>query len=36
LENKRWCVDYHNTTDFAEDIGAKVFVTSSKTGLNIR
>lgn len=35
LDNKRRCVDYHNTTDFAEEIGAKVLVTSSKTGLNI-
>jgi hypothetical protein len=36
MENKRRCVDYHNTTDFADEIGAKVLVTSSKTGLNIR
>jgi len=28
-------VDYHTTTDYAQDVGAKLFETSSKDGLNI-
>ena len=28
-------VDYHATTDFADEVGAKLFETSSKDGLNI-
>ena len=35
-KDKRRFVDYHDTTDLADEIGAKVFVTSSKTGQNIR
>lgn len=33
--NKNRAVDYHNTTDFCNDIQAKLFETSSKTGTNI-
>merc|ERR1719402_1371744 len=34
-DNKKRAVDYHNTTDFADEIGAQLFETSSKTGHNI-
>jgi len=34
-DNKKRPVDYHNTTDFADEIGAELFETSSKTGQNI-
>jgi len=34
-DNKKRAVDYHNTTDYADEIGADVFETSSKTGENI-
>ncbi len=31
----RRAVDFHETTDFADEIGAQVFETSSKTGENV-
>jgi len=34
-DNKKRAVDYHNTTDFADEIGAQLFETSSKSGQNI-
>ncbi|XP_014666003.1 PREDICTED: ras-related protein Rab-24-like [Priapulus caudatus] len=33
---KHRSVDYYNTTDFADEINARVFETSSKTGNNVR
>ena len=33
--NKNRKVDYHDTTDYRDDIGAKLFETSSKQGTNI-
>ncbi|XP_057305884.1 ras-related protein Rab-24-like [Hydractinia symbiolongicarpus] len=35
LENKERPIDYHDTTDYADTINAKLFETSSKTGENI-
>jgi len=35
LENKERAIDYHDTTDYADTISAKLFETSSKTGENI-
>ena len=34
--NKKRAVDYHTTTDYCEEIGAKLFETSSKDGTNIQ
>merc|ERR1712244_154312 len=33
--NKNRVIDYHNTTDFCEEINAKLYETSSKSGENI-
>jgi len=33
--NKKRAIDYHNTTDYSDEIGAKLFETSSKSGTNI-
>jgi len=33
--NRNRAVDYHNTTDYSEEIKAKLFETSSKSGTNI-
>lgn len=33
--NKNRVIDYHNTTDYCEEINAKLFETSSKSGANI-
>ena len=33
--NKNRVIDYHNTTDFSEEINAKLYETSSKSGENI-
>ena len=35
LEEKERAIDYHDTTDYADTISAKLFETSSKTGENI-
>ena len=33
--NRTRVIDYHNTTDFSEEINAKLYETSSKSGENI-
>ena len=33
--NKNRVIDYHNTTDFSEEINARLYETSSKSGENI-
>ena len=33
--NRNRVIDYHNTTDYSDEINAKIYETSSKSGTNI-